>query len=193
MKNKIIVVMMVVLGGISSYAQEGSALLRLLNSSEKAEYLADLKQVRSAVFDAVSMKKKDTLCLLPLMPSRFDTRDTLIGGVKTRDSIHYMYAGLYEISGDTTFEVHFGFLYKKSGNGGVYQKKFPVMKCLEYTTVTINNVKYRKNNLMLIVSMISGQFIPIAKDFRTGSKRFSDKEMDLYQTTPVRVAQHLTM
>ncbi|MDQ5961670.1 MAG: hypothetical protein QG669_62, partial [Patescibacteria group bacterium] len=50
MKNKIIVVMMVVLGGISSYAQEGSALLRLLNSSEKAEYLADLKQVRSAVF-----------------------------------------------------------------------------------------------------------------------------------------------
>lgn len=72
MKNKIIVVMMVVLGGISSYAQEGSALLRLLNSSEKAEYLADLKQVRSAVFDAVSMKKKDTLCLLPLMPSRFE-------------------------------------------------------------------------------------------------------------------------
>jgi hypothetical protein len=182
--------MMVVLGGISSYAQEGSALLRLLNSSEKAEYLADLKQVRSAVFDAVSMKKKDTLCLLPLMPDKYQVVDSLIRGVKTRDSIHYIYAGVYMID-NLRFDVHFGILYKKIGNG-VYQKKFPVLKCEEYT-LDLKKSKSPRKNLALIVSLISGELVLIAEDYRLGEKKWSDESMDWYQKTPVRVVRDLTM
>lgn len=181
---------MVVWGGLSSHAQEGSALLRLLDPAEKAEYLTDLKQVRSAVFDAVSKKKKDTLCLLPLNPDKYQIADSLIRGVKTRDSIHYIYAGVYMIDG-LRFDVHFGFLYKKSGNG-VYLKKFPVMKCEEYT-LDLNKSKSPRKNLALIVSLISGELVLIAEDYRHDEKKWSDESMDWYQKTPVRVAKHLTM
>lgn len=184
------VMMMIVAGGFSSYAQEHSTLLKLLNPAEKAEYIGNLKKLRSAVFDAVLMKKKDTLCLLPLNPDKYQTADSLIRGIKTRDSIHYIYAGVYMIEG-LRFDVHFGILYKKSGKGG-YQKKFPVMKCEEYDC-DLNKSKSPRKNLALIVSLISGELVLIAEDYRTGEKKWSVEGMDWYQKTPVRVAKYLTM